>query len=316
LNPALGRGLARTLRAVIVCSAVYVVVFLVLSVLPGDPISNRLNSPDSTYTPEEVAEVTAYFGLDEPWWVRLGSSVGNALHGDWGISLSTLQPVTSVVGDAAPTTVALAIMALVAGILISLLVTCGALYSPAAWLQQAFRAVPALGVSVPVFVVGLLLLHFFAFQLGWFNIVRDEGLKALVLPALTIGVPISAPISQLMIGTVDRIRRTDYAKLAQSKGLSTFSITLNHYLRPAAPPVLTLIGLTFGELLAGTVISESIFGLTGIGHLLEQAVLSQDVPVLQLVTFASAAIYVGINLALDLTHPLLDPTVRKASAYA
>ncbi len=310
MNQTLLRVLSRVLRAVIVCLAVYVLVFLVLTVLPGDPIGNRLRNPENSYSEDEINRIMAYFDLDQPWWVQLGNSGVNALLGDWGISLSTLQPVTTMVAEAAPTTIALAALSLTVGLAISIAVTVGAVFAPLRAVRTAFRVLPSFGVSIPVFVVGLLLLQFFAFQLGWFNIVRDSGLKTLILPALTIAVPISAPLSQLMINTLDKIRKTDYATLAQSKGLSTRTIAVQHYLRPAAPPVLTLIGLTLGELLAGTIIAESIFGLSGIGYLVEKATLDQDAPVLLLVTVASAVIYITINLVLDLIHPLLDPTLR------
>lgn len=305
----------RILRALAVIAAVYLVVFLILTVLPGDPIENRLNNPDNSYTDEEIAKIRSYFGVDKPWWIQLLLSAGKALTWDWGISLSTLRPVTEMVGSAAGTTVGLAVTSLLIAIVLASLIAVGAQFARWQWLRSFLRALPILGVSVPVFVVGLFLLQIFAFSFGWFNIVRDSGMKALVLPALTIAVPISAPIGQLLIATLDRIRRSDYAKLAHTKGLSPIAITLQHFVRPAAPPMLTLIGLIFGELLAGTVIAEIIFGLTGIGYLIERATLDQDTPVLLFVTFISACIYVVINLIIDLTHSALDPTVKKQVAH-
>lgn len=305
---AIGR---RLLRALLVCMAVYLLVFIILTIVPGDTISARLMNPDHSYTPEQIAAITHYFGLDLPWWQQLLHSITNVLHGDWGISLSSYRSVIAIVGDAFPTTLALSGLALLFGLAISVVVAVVAEFSPIAWLRKAFRSLPALGASLPVFVAGLLLLQVFAFGLGWFNLFRDTGIKALILPALTIALPISAPIAQLLIATLDGVRGSDYSKVAQSKGLRQDVLVRNHYLRPVAVPMLTLIGIISGELLAGAIIAESVFGITGIGYVVKAAVLDQDIAVLQFVVFVTAAFYVFFNAIIDVVAPLLNPAIQE-----
>lgn len=301
----------RVIQAIIVILLAYVLVFVILTVLPGDPISNRLRSPDSTYSEADIARILDYYGLDRPVLVQLWDSLSSSLTGQLGLSLQSGLPVEQILAEALPLTLQLAAMALVFALVLAFAIALGAQYLPPA-AAEIVRSIPPLFLSIPGFLVGLLLIQLFAFQMGWFQVVRDEGLKSLILPAITLAVPVSAQIAQIFISSLDHVRGQLFVTVAVTRGLSNPQVFTRHLLKTSALPTLTIIGIAVGELLAGSVITDSIFGLRGIGSVIERAVVDRDIPVLQAVVVLAAAIYVVINLVIDLVYPLLDPRLRTA----
>ena len=309
-RPYIRFALIRVAQGVAVLVLVYVVVFVALTVIPGDPISERLQAPGQNHSKAEIARLLAYYGLDRGYPEQLSSSLVHALTGDFGYSLLNGASVTSVLGQALPTTLLLASIALGIAVAIGVVVAVGAAYLPHARGGDLLRALPSLFLSVPNFLIGLLLIQFLSFQLGWFQVVRDEGLKSYLLPAVTLGIAVSAPIAEVLITGLDSARSQQYAVMAVAKGLSSRRIFFAHLLKPAALPTLTIVGLAVGELLGGAVIVESVFGLNGIGSIVERSVINQDTPVLLAIAVLAASFYVVINLIVDLSYPLLDPRLR------
>lgn len=302
--------LERVAQAVAVIFAAYVFVFVVLTVLPGDPISNRLNDPEYNYTQEEIAKLVGYYGLDRPLHEQFLSTLWNGLRGDFGISLSTSAPVTDIIAQSLPSTLQLAFFALIFALLFAAIIAVLAVFAPWNGVRSLARSFPSLFLSLPNFLIGLVLIQVFSFQLGWFQTIRDEGLKSVILPSVTLAIPVSAPIAQIFVNSLDSTLRQQFVTIARAKGLKKRSIFLAHVLKPSSLPALTIIGVTIGELIGGSVITEAIFGRTGLGNVIERAVTDQDIPVLQGVVVLAAAAYVLINLLVDLSYPLLDARLR------
>lgn len=174
------------------------------------------------------------------------------------------------------------------------------------------RGAPSLFLSVPNFVIGLVLIHVFGFQLGLFRVIDPESFWATVFAAITLGIPISAQIAEVLVANIDNEAGQEYAAVARARGLRQTRLFFSHLLKPASLPVVTVIALTVGEVLGGALITETVFGRTGIGSLIERSVVSQDLPVLQAIVSLAALVFVLVNLAADLVYPLLDPRVKLA----
>lgn len=302
----------RAAQAVLVILLTYVFTFLVISVLPGDPVTNTLSDPQNGFSQADVQQITQYYHLDQPVLVQLWFSLSRFVVGDLGVSLRSDVPVSTLVGQALPSTLALAGTALVVALLIALLVAYGSQFLPPRLGQGIVRAIPSLSLSVPSFVIGLVLIRLLAFQLGIFKITEPQGPVATLVAAVALGVPVSAQIAEVLVANLDRERTQDYVALARSRGLSSSGLFWRHLLKPSALPVLTVVGLAVGELLGGSVITETVFGRTGIGTLVEDAVTSQDLPVLQAVVVLAAVVFVVVNLLTDVLYPLLDARLRPA----
>lgn len=301
-------ALQRVAQAGVVVLLAYVFTFLVISVLPGDPVSSTLRDPQNNFTEAEVDRIVAYYGLDQPVWVQLWESLTRFLTGDLGVSLRSNLPVTRLVGDVLGSTLLLAASALVVALVLAFAIAYGTrnLPAPAA---RVLRAFPSLFLSVPNFVIGLLLINIFAFQLGVLQVTDSEGLAATFFAAVALGIPVSAQVAEVLIANLDHEARQEYATFATSRGLKRSQLFWRHLLKPSSLPVVTVIALTVGELLGGALITETIFGRTGIGSLVQRSVTTQDLPVLQAVVALSAVTFVVVNLVVDLVYPLLDPRV-------
>jgi len=170
--------------------------------------------------------------------------------------------------------------------------------------------IPSVAVSAPVFLVGLLLIHLFAMRLGWFPVIGGDGPNSLVLPAITLAVPVAAPIAQLLVRNLSRELAAPYVTVLRAQGASTMWILRRNALKNACLPALTIAGLTFGQLLAGTVIVETVFSRTGLGRLTETAVRNQDIALIQAIVVLGAVVFSLVNLAVDVVYPILDPRVK------
>jgi peptide/nickel transport system permease protein len=304
--------LGRIAQAVLVLWGAYTITYLILYLLPGDPLSIMLSASGmeiDSLSPEQLAKARAFYGLDQGVIERYFQLLWGVFHGDLGQSLTLNRPVTSVLAERLPQTLALAGSAIV----LSLLGGVGLAYLTAyvRWqpLKTALARVPALGFSVPVFWMGLLLIQIFAFSLGWFPATGSQGFISVVLPAVTLAIPSAAVYAQvLQRGFID-VWREPYIVTAYAKGLSRAQVQARHGLRNAALPLLTLIGLQVGNTVSGAVLVETIFARNGVGRLVQEAVLRQDIPVVLAVVTVSAAAFVLVNLLVDLLYPILDPRI-------
>jgi peptide/nickel transport system permease protein len=302
-------ALRRTGQAIVVVVLAYLFTFVVISILPGDPVTSTLRNPDNGFTEDDIARIVAYYGLDQPWYVQLGSSLGRFVVGDLGVSLRSNLPVGTLVFDALGSTLSLAAAALLVAIVLAVAIAYGTQFLPPRFGQGVLRSLPSLLLSVPNFVIGLLLIHVFAFGLGLFSMIDTETPWGTFFAAVALGIPVSAQLGEVLIASLDHESRQEYVAVARSRGLRSGALFLRHLAKPSALPTVTVLALIVGELLGGALITEAIFGRVGIGTLVESAVASQDLPVLQAVVSLAAVVFVVVNLVADLAYPLLDPRV-------
>jgi peptide/nickel transport system permease protein len=313
----MGRYLAgRALQAVVVLWAAFTVTFVVLYLLPSDPVTMMLDpGGEGTYVdPAQVAELRARYRFDQPLPMQYAGMLGDAVRGDLGTSITTGAPVVAMIVQALPETLELTGAALVLAVIGGVGVAFVATYTRAHALRQALLSLPPLGISVPTFWVGLLLLQVLSFRWPVFPAMGNEGLPSLVLPAVTLAVPTGAVIGQVLAKSLHTTWQQPYVETAWAKGASRMHIQLRHVFRNAVIPTLTLVGLVVGNLLAGSVVVETVFSRIGIGRLIQQAVGAQDIPVVQGLVLFAAVVFVSVNLLVDLAVPLLDPRLARAPA--
>ncbi|ROP55020.1 MULTISPECIES: ABC transporter permease [unclassified Streptomyces] len=305
----------RLAQAVGVLWAAYTVSFLVLDYLPGDPVTAMAGAgmDSGQVDPKQLAALRHEYGFDKPVLVQYAEHLGRAVRGDFGDSVSTGRPVTSTLADALPQTLQLTGAALLLAVLLGSGLAVLATYTAQRWLRQLLLSLPPLGVSVPTFWVGLLLVEVFSFRLRWFPAFGNDGFKGLVLPALTLAVPTGAQIAQVLAKSLLTALDQAYVDTARAKGAGRWRVHLRHALRNASLPALTVVGLLVGQLIAGSVVVETVFSRDGLGRVTAAAVTAQDIPLVQGVVVFGALIFVTTNLVIDLVYPLLDPRIVVAS---
>jgi peptide/nickel transport system permease protein len=305
----------RLAQAVAVILLAYLFTFVVVSILPGDPITNVLRDPQNGFSEEQIQAIIAAQGLDRPLLVQLWTSLTHFLTGDFGLSMRSSRPVAVLIAEVLPSTLVLAASGLAVALGLAVAVAYGTQFVPGR-IGSALRAVPSLCLSVPNFVIGLALIHAFGFQLGLFRVIEPDSAWATLFAAIALGIPISAQIAAVLIANLDHEARQDYAAVAKSRGLSPARLFAKHLLKPSALPVVTVIALTVGELLGGSLVTEAVFGRNGIGSLVQRSAAAQDLPVLQAVVALAALVFVLVNLAADLVYPLLDPRLKLVGTTA
>ena len=294
---------------------VAVMVFALTRLASGDPIAVLLGDQA---TAQDIAQARVQYGLDKPVLTQFAYWVKEVLHGNLGNSIFLQRPVTQALAERAEPTFFLALFAV--GIAALIGIPCGLV--AAVWrgrvVDQILSAVAMLGASVPSFWMGLILIQIFAVWLGWFpasgygnpGVSLIERLHHLVLPAVVLGVLNSALIIRFTRASVLDILNEDYVRTARSKGLSERVVILKHVLRNALVPIVTVLGLTIALMIGGAVVTETVFNLPGVGNLVVRAVLRRDYPVIQGTLLVIAAIYVLINLVIDLIYMIVDPRIR------
>ncbi|MFF0223522.1 ABC transporter permease [Streptomyces sp. NPDC004629] len=305
----------RLAQAVGVLWAAYTVSFLVLDYLPGDPVTAMAGAgmDSGQVDPAQLAALRHEYGFDKPVLAQYADHLGRALRGDFGDAVSTGRPVTSTLADALPQTLQLTGAALLLAVLLGGGLAVVATYTEKRWLRQLLLSLPPLGVSVPTFWVGLLLVEAFSFRLHWFPAFGNDGVRGLVLPALTLAVPTGAQIAQVLAKSLLTALDQAYVETARAKGAGRWRVHLRHALRNASLPALTVVGLLVGQLIAGSVVVETVFSRDGLGRVTAAAVTAQDIPLVQGVVVFGALIFVATNLVVDLVYPLLDPRIVVAS---
>lgn len=308
----LGKRLLATLPVILV---VAIAVFMIVRLTPGDPAAII---GGNSATNEDLDRIRAQLGLTQPLWTQFATWAGNLLRGDLGFSFFLNKPVVALIGQRIEPTLSLAIGTLVLAVAIALPLGTLAAWRMGGWLDKAVMAFSVAGFSVPVFVIGYVLIYLLAMKLQWFPVQGyrriGEGMgpwaRQLVLPCLTLAVTYVALLARVTRAAVSEALTEDYIRTARAKGIGERTVLSHHALRNAAVPVVTVIGVSAALLLGGVVVTETVYAIPGLGQLTVDAVLNRDFPVLQGVVLFFALIYVGVNLLVDVSYLFLDPRIR------
>lgn len=299
--------LKRLLSAILVLFGVVTLVFLLIHIVPGDPIEVMLGE---SAQPADRQALRQALGLDMPllqqWWQYLYG----VIQFDLGESLHSRQSVSELLAERIPATLQLSIASLIIAIVIALpLGIMAAVYKDSIWDRFAMASA-MLGVSIPNFVMGPVLILVFALGLGWFPVSGKESWLSLVLPAFTLGSALAAILSRMVRASMLEVLQEEYIRAARARGLTETRVLGRHALRNAALPIITVLGMQFGALLAGAVITETIFSWPGIGQLLIESIQKRDYPVVQACVLLISATYVIVNLVTDILYVVIDPRIR------
>jgi peptide/nickel transport system permease protein len=301
--------LARRFLAVIpVLFGVTLAVFSMLFLVPGDPVKIML--AEFVTTPDQVAQMRAQLHLDEPILKQYGRFVGNALRGDLGTSIRSRRAVSTEIGDNVGSTAQLALASMAVAVAIGVPLGLMAALLRNSWFDAGSMIVALLGVSMPSFWLGLLMIVAFSLHLGWFPATGGGDLWHLVLPSVTLGMIASAIIARLTRSSMLEVLGQDYVRTARAKGLAWWGVVVRHALKNALIPVITIFGLQFGNLLAGAVIVETVFSRPGLGRLIVGGILAKDFPLVQCTVLFVATAYVMINVLVDIAYAFVDPRIR------
>jgi ABC-type dipeptide/oligopeptide/nickel transport system permease component len=298
----------RLLGAIPVLFGVSVVVFSMLHLVPGDPVKMMLSEFQTS--PEQIARLRAQLHLDEPLPRQFGRFLWKALHGDLGYSIRTKRLVLTEIMENLPSTVELALAGMLVAIVMGITLGIVAAVRQHSWFDTGSMMLALLGVSMPSFWFGLLLIFLLSLQLGWLPATGGGGVQRLIMPALTLGMGAAAIIARLSRSCMLEVLRQEYMTTARAKGLHEFLVIMRHGLKNALIPVVTIVGLQLGQLLGGTVIIETVFARPGVGRLIVTGILEKDFPLVQGVVLVGATGYVVMNLLVDVAYVLLDPRIR------
>ncbi len=310
--PYIGR---RLLATVPVMAVVAVFVFLLLRLTAGDPAA--IIAGDNA-TAQDVADIRERLGLDEPVVYQFVIWLGRILRGDFGESFFFKKTVGELIVGRLEPTLALATCTLVLAVGIAVPLGVFAAWKRGSWLDRFVMGLSVLGFSVPAFVIGYALMYLFAIELAWLPVQGyqrlNEGfggfIQRLVLPSFTLAIIYVALIARITRASVLEVLNADHVRTARAKGLSELPVLVRHVLRNAAVPIVTVIGLGVALLIGGVVVTESVFGIPGLGRLTVDAVLARDYPTVQAIVLLFSTVYVLINLLVDLTYTFLDPRIR------
>ncbi len=286
---------------------VLTMVFFLVHIVPGDPVEQMLGEGAA---PGQAAELRHSLGLDRPLYVQYGRYLADVFHGDLGQSFKFQAPVRHVIFERYPATLQLAFLALLVCAAIAIPAGVIAAHRRGANEDRAIGVFTLLGLAIPNFALGPLLITLFSIKLGWLPVSGRGGALNYILPAATLGAALAAILTRMVRSSMLEELSSDYVRTARSKGLSTATVLLRHALRNALIPIITILGLQFGTLLAGTIVTETIFSWPGIGRLTVMAISSRDYPLLQGCILVIALSYVLVNLLTDVFYAFIDPRVR------
>jgi peptide/nickel transport system permease protein len=307
--------LRRLGATVVVMAVVALVVFSLLYFTPGDPAAILAGD---VATDEDIRRIREKLGLDQPFFVRFGGWLWSLLHGDLGTSIFTNLPVLQLIGQRVEPTLSLTLCTLIVSVALAIPLGVLAAARVGTWLDRGVMGFSVLGFSIPVFVLAYALILTFSIELGWLPVqgyrpFREgvwEWLRHLILPSIALGTVYIALIARITRASMLDVLAQDYIRTAQAKGLSSSSVLTGHALRNAAIPIMTIVGIGIALLIGGAIVTETVFALPGIGRLTVDAILRRDYPIIQGVILLFSAIYVLINLAVDLSYMLIDPRIR------
>jgi peptide/nickel transport system permease protein len=305
----------RILATIPVMGVVAVIVFLLLHLAPGDPAA--LIAGDFA-TAEDIARIGKQLGLDRPLHIQFVAWIGQVLRGDLGTSIFSHLPVTRLIRQRVEATLVLSLTTLVIAVVLAVPIGVLAAWRARSWVDRLVMALAVCGLSIPVFVLGYLLIYVFAIRLGWLPVQGyvslTQGvwpcLRSIVLPSLALGSIYMALIARITRASLLEVLEEDYVRTAHAKGLPALTVVVGHALRNASIPIVTIIGVGLTLLIGGVVITESVFAIPGIGRLTVDAILRRDYPIIQAVILLSSGVYVLVNLLIDLVYTVLDPRIR------
>ena len=297
----------RALQAVPVVMGVLTISFMLMVVLPGDPVLSMIGE---RYDENTVELMRKKLNIDKPLIERMGIFVGDVLRGDLGHSFITGRSVTKEILDKFPNTLILAVAAMTVAVLIGISLGMVASLVPGSWTDKTIMVLALTGVSAPVFWTGLIFVLVFGVYLGWLPPTGYGGVEYLILPAFTLGLRSAAQITRLTRSAMMDTLSQDYIRTARSKELPWWKILLKHALPNSLIPVLTVIGTDFGSYLSGAVLTESIFGWPGLGRLTLEAILKRDLPIIQGTVLFMALMFICVNLVVDILYGIIDPRIR------
>lgn len=300
----------RILAVVPVVFLVTMLVFLMLDLVPGDPVDALISQTQGGISPEVAASIREELGLNDPLPVRYVRWLSKAVRGDLGVSVSSNQSVAQSIIDRFPSTLQLTLAGIVVAIVLGFIIGTLAALNRSGPIDNIAMVIGMIGISMPSFWLGLLLLLAFSVNLGWFPVIDQGGIRALVLPAATLGIRAAGVISRLVRSSLIDAMNEDYVRTARAKGLSEMRIVVSHALKNTLVPLTTIIGLQFGSLLGGAIVVETVFARRGLGQLLINGINFRDFPVVQGTVLFIALVYVLVNLAVDLLYGYLDPRIR------
>ena len=298
----------RLVHAIPVLIGISILTFLMLHLIPGDPVA--VFAGDKPLTPERAQELRHQYGLDRPLLVQYADYASHALRGDLGLSLRAQRPVLDSILEALPSTAQLTLSALAIAAVLGTTLGIAAAITHGTWLDTAVMAIAMLGISTPVFYSSLLLILLFSFTLAWLPATGQGGIERLIMPALALGLSSSAVLARLVRSSMLEVLHQEYVTTARAKGLSPALVTIRHALKNALIPAVTMLGLQLGALLGGAVVTETIFSRPGIGRLAVDGILNRDFPVVQGTVLFAACVYVLVNLVVDVSYAVLDPRIR------
>lgn len=289
-------------------------VFGSMYIAPGDPAS-MIGGPTATET--DLENIRENLGLNDPFLVQYGRYLGNAVQGDFGYSYQTKQSVADAIAVRFPNTLKLAIASMVVAVVIGLIAGLISALRHNSWLDFTSTTFALAGISIPNFWLGALLILVFAVNLQWLPVgglsepfYTAEGFKQLILPAITLGTGSAAMIARMARSSMLEVVRADYVRTARAKGVKESKVIWVHTLKNAMIPVITVIGLNFGFLLGGTIITEKVFAINGVGRLMIDAIAMRDFPLVQGSVLLVATLFVAVNLIVDIVYTYVDPRIK------
>ena len=305
----------RLLATIPVMGVVALVVFLMLHLSPGDPATVIAGDYAS---PQDIERIRAKLGLDRPFHIQFGTWLWGLLQGDLGVSIFSGFPVTKLIGQRLEPTLMLALITLIIAVGVAVPMGVIAAWKAGTWIDRAIMVFAVVGFSVPVFVLGYILIFGFAIELklfpvqGYKSIAEGIGpfLHNIILPSVTLSVIYIALIARITRASVIEVLEEDYIRTARAKGQSEGMVLIAHALRNAAVPIVTIIGIGVALLIGGVVVTESVFNIPGLGRLVVDAILKRDYPIIQGLMLLFSFVYILINLAIDILYTFLDPRIR------
>jgi ABC-type dipeptide/oligopeptide/nickel transport system permease component len=297
----------RLLQAIPVLFGVIIITFILMYVIPGDPVVSMVGE---RYSEETIQRLREEMHLNDPVPIQFIRYVGNVLKGDFGKSFITGEPVTVTIMEKFPNTMMLAVVAMIFAVLIGVSLGMISSISPGSLLDRGIMILALAGISAPVFWVGLILVLVVGVMLQWLPPTGFGGIEYIILPALTLGLRSAAYLARLTRSTMLEVLSQDYIRTARSKGLPEWKVFLKHAFPNTLIPVITVIGTDFGSYLSGAVLTESIFGWPGMGRLALEAILKRDLPAIQGTVLFMAVMFVMVNVIVDLLYGVIDPRIR------
>ncbi|OLS39283.1 nickel ABC transporter permease [Bacillus sp. MRMR6] len=289
-------------------------VFSSMYLAPGDPAS-MIGGP--TATESDLEAIRENLGLNEPFFTQYGNYLASVLQGDLGFSYQTRQPVSEAIAVRFPNTLKLAVASMVIAVIIGIIAGLISALKHNTWLDATSTTFALAGISIPNFWLGALLILVFSVNLQWLPVAglsdpwfTVEGMKQLILPAITLGTGSAAMIARMVRSSMLEVVRADYVRTARAKGIKERNVIWIHTLKNAMIPVITVIGLNFGALLGGTIITEKVFAINGVGRLMIDAIAARDFPMVQGSVLLVATLFVLVNLIVDIVYTYVDPRIK------